>query len=531
MTEVASQNRIFVTVYRAMAASLIAWFGWTVTAHPIFTFSLNNDFWEHSAVVREWMKDLWHPKNPHLAIETGSPRYMPFYFVLAALGKVLGLSAIDALKIGAVFNVGFLTLGVFLFFRIYFRSALAPIIGLIVLLTGWGIGWTWSNVYQLRGMLYVAPYPSSFCFAATLICLWLQISILRSDQPSIGKHAGLAIMVALTVATHPLTGAFAVGALGLMVLSQPDVRAKTRVTSVLCLGAALLLAELWPFYSVIQVTLGVSGGESGSWISRGDFAWDARPRRLLTHPFYDPAVVTAALGPAIAGLACLWFVARRREYRFILLGALSMLLPYAINLIYPIPLGHRFLLFAIFFLHLAMVWAAMESLQTLARDRTAGAGSLPARFAAAGIGTVIVFGLVFNLAFAQLDYNNHVAQWRPLPATIGKVVRAVPDTGIIMARPMVAWPVPTFSGKVVSLFHPNPMVADAAERKHSVARFFDPDTSPAERTDILRRYDVSHVLISVENTADNVIRYLSAAGSIEKTQDGFQLFALHPPRS
>ena len=44
------------------------------------------DFWEHAATINEWLRDIWHPGNPHLLLDVGTPRYMPYYFVLTAIG-------------------------------------------------------------------------------------------------------------------------------------------------------------------------------------------------------------------------------------------------------------------------------------------------------------------------------------------------------------------------------------------------------------------------------------------------------------
>ena len=224
--------------------------------------------------------------------------------------------------------------------------------------------------------------------------------------------------------------------------------------------------------------------------------------------------------------ACWSFI--YEKYRFILFGALSMLLPYFINLIYPIPLGHRFLLFAIFFLHLAMIWAALDLIQRLAQT---GAASLAVKLAAGFMGTVLAGGLAFNVAFAQFDYRRHVANWQPVPATIGKVVQSVPANGVVMAQPMLAWPIPTFGGKVISLFHPNPMVPDQADRKRDVARFFDAETPVAQRRHILNQYRATHVLIDTTDTADSVLTYLYLNGTITETMDTLQLIALSSPSS
>ncbi len=515
-------------LYWAMAAILIGGLGWVYVTDPPFTHKLNNDFWEHSAAIREWMGDLWHPRNPHLMTDIGSPRYMPYFFVLAILGNVLGLEAIDVLKIAAIFNIALLTLGVFLFFRVYFRSHLAPVIGLVVLLTAWGTGWTWSNVTQLRTLFYVGPYPSTFCFALTLVCLWLQTRMLRSDAPPIKHHIALAALVAVLVASHPLTGSFAIVSLLLLALFHPRVRFGTRAGLAIAVVLGLGLAELWPYYSVLKVTLGVSGGEAKSWVDGGAIAWDARPRLLLKHPFYNPVQVLLALGPILVGFLCLGFLARQREHRFILFGAIAMLTPYAVNLVYPIPLGHRFLLFAIFFLHLALVWAVVGCLDRaysgLESGRTRGA----AKVALGGIGAVIALGLIFNTAFAVVDVRQRLAGQDRMPAHIAEIVRSVPRDGVVMARPILAWPIPTFAGKVISLFHRNPMVPDMAERDRSVTLFFDPASSAAERAQILRDYSVSHVLIDSADTPDEVRRYLSSIGIVRKTFGNLRLVEVRP---
>ncbi len=526
-----ASERFAIMIYWVLAAMLVGYMGWAVVADPLFTYDLNSDLWEHSAAIREWMNDLWHPKNPHLVSEAGSPRYMPYYFLLAVMGKILGLEAIAVLKVSALINIALLTLGIFLFFRTYFRSDWAAVIGLIVLLTGWGSAWSWSNVYQLRTLPYVAPYPSTFSFALTLVCLWLQTLMLRSENPPVKRYIVLAVLVAIVVASHPLTGSFAVASLMLLALFHPGVRKETRASTMIAVAFGLVLAELWPYYSVWKVTLGVSGGEAKNWIDSGVFTWSARPRLLLEHPFYNPVRVLIALGPALTGVICLIFLARRREHWFILFGALTMIAPYAVNLVYPIPLGHRFLLFAIFFFHLAMVWATLECLRNMSYGNGTGGMTNAVKAASSGIAVAIVAGLVINLALVRAEVTERAANRNSVPDDIRQIVRSVPRDGIVMARPLLAWPIPTFSGKVVSLFHPNPMVPDRAERDRSVAMFFDPATPEAERTRILRTYQVSHVLIDSNDTPVTVMSYLSSVGVIKESLGRLRLIDVRGPTS
>jgi hypothetical protein len=63
-----------------------------------------------------------------------------------------------------------------------------------------------------------------------------------------------------------------------------------------------------------------------------------------------------------------------------------------------------------------------------------------------------------------------------------------------MADTRSAWPLPTFGPKVLSLWHPNPLVPDEDSRKAAVARFFQSGTPDETRLAILAQYGVTHVL-------------------------------------
>ena len=70
------------------------------------------------------------------------------------------------------------------------------------------------------------------------------------------------------------------------------------------------------------------------------------------------------------------------------------------------------------------------------------------------------------------------------------------------------------------------MVPDAAERKRNVAAFFDSATPAAERTRILHRYGVSHVLIDVGDTPATVLSYLNSVGVIEDSLGRLRLVSI-----
>lgn len=85
----------------------------------------------------------------------------------------------------------------------------------------------------------------------------------------------------------------------------------------------------------------------------------------------------------------------------------------------------------------------------------------------------------------------------------------------------MAWPVRTFTGKVVSLHHSNPLVRDQEQRAQAVAKFFDAKTDDAKRVEILRRYNVSHVLADDDTTPSNVLSFLNAVSFEGTLVDGY----------
>jgi hypothetical protein len=73
---------------------------------------------------------------------------------------------------------------------------------------------------------------------------------------------------------------------------------------------------------------------------------------------------------------------------------------------------------------------------------------------------------------------------------------AGPDA-VVLADALNSWPIPTFGPKVVALHHLNPLVPDQFERNARVRAFFE-GADDQTRMDVLRRYHVTHVIVTTE---------------------------------
>ena len=516
--------------YLFISIPILAAISWSVLNNPLYTFYSSSDFWEHSATIHEWTKNLWHPGNPHMAIDTGSPRYMPFFFLLTVLARIFSLTPIQALGVGGVMTMILFLCGVWLFLSLYFRNDWAPFVGLIVLLGGWGAGWYWSNCYQLRCLFYVIPFPSSFVFSVSFLSFWLATKILRERAIIPWSLILLSIMSALMLLSHPLTGAFAIVSLCLLALSEPNVSfsIRWRLIGVVLTGA--LAAELWPFFSVWHVILGTSGGEATSWIKTGNVVSHRIKMLYQTHPFYNPQQFFVTIGPGLLGIPALIYLGCKREHLFIVSGFIVMSLPFVANLWFPIPLGHRFIFYMVFFLHLALIWGVLRmqsekgevTLQrTFLRSTKIKKGMLFCFLTGCLLwnGVLSALAMAHYLVLPNLRFGS--MQQEPIVDDMRCLSLVIPDEAIVMAPAQISWPLPTFTGKVVALFHDNPMVTDHQKRRKDTDRFFQVETTQEDRLKILRRYKVTHILFKGKNISQTVKDDFNEFGSVVKKRGDY----------
>jgi len=523
------------SAYLFISIPILIAISWSVFNSPLYTFYYSSDFWEHSATIHEWTRNLWHPGNPHLAIDTGSPRYMPFFFLLTVLARVLDLNPIQVLGIGGVFTMILFLYGVWLFLRLYFRNDWAPLVGLIVLLGGWGVGWYWPNCYQLRCLFYVIVFPSSFVFSLSFLSFWLATKILRQQAIALWGLLSLGFLSALMLLCHPLTGAFAIGSLCLLALLEPNVpfSHRWRLIAVVLMGA--LTAELWPYFSVWRVMLGTSGGETESWMEAGKIVSSRIKMLYHEHLFYDPQQLFVTIGPGLLGIPLLIYLGYKREQFFIVSGFIVMSLPFVVNLFFRIPLGHRFLFFMIFYLHLAIIWGILSMQSNIGKATQQRPFVRSMKIKAGVLICFLTVCLFWNVALSTLAFANYLVfpdlkfgpmQREPILDDMRRLALFIPDEAIVMAPARLSWPLPTFTGKVVALYHINPMVADHFPRRRDTFTFFQAETTQEIRLEILKRYKVTHILFKRKNMPETVRDDLNDFGSVAEKIDDYVIIKL-----
>lgn len=526
--------------YLVFAIPLFIWLSWASVNFQFATFGYWQDIWEHAATIKEWMTDLWNPGNPHLSTNDGSARYAPYFFVLTLLGKLFQLTALEALGIGGILNAAILLFGIYLFTKAYFNSDWAPVISLIVFLGGWGMGWIWASNYQLRSLFYVISYPATFSFALSLVAFWLVLKLLRESHPNWISFIAFALSISTLLVVHPPTGSFALASSASLIIFEPHVKWLQRAKVICVLFVGSVAVELWPYFSTWGLILHSS---HSAWdmnpIINGSSSWtkltfnDDLLNLLRTdHPllpveksFYSPIFIAGTIGPALLGLPILLYSFIRGQHKwFVLAGFIMMLAGYLSEPLFNAPLGHRFLYFMVFYLHLAIIGFLVHGLGLPIKDRATHPSCLTvsclAVMVVSFIGNIGLAVIMFAGYHPQLSNNppyrleklQRYSKLQPVMLDSSRIGQLLSDDAVVIGLPWEIWPIPTFSGKVTAINHPNPFVLDGAARYAESTLFFYPNVAKETRQMILTKYGVTHILLNTEFVHD------------EKTRQQIELF-------
>ena len=184
-------------------------------------------------------------------------------------------------------------------------------------------------------------------------------------------------------------------------------------------------------------------------------------------------------------------------------------------------MAHRFLLFMVTYLHFAIVWGVLQAIDAWnSRPRPDYAGKVLAAVLLS-IGILLV-GNVFLLSMEFSGYTLNakklevVNKRAALPEGLSvvdvysRLTDSLPEDSVVLATPEVGWPLPTTRGKVVAVFHENPMLPDQRDRYLAALTFFERPMSERDRADMLVKYDVSHVLLKGDPVEADLQEWIDA---------------------
>jgi len=517
-------------LFALVALGIFGWVSLDAVRWRSVTWEGGSDYWEHSAALHALMQKPWHPDNPHLVSTAPSSRFGPQFLLVALAARALHLDALGAMALTAVLNTLLFLSSIYLFFGSYFRHRLAPLYGLLVMFFGWWQGFHYSNVYALHVFFTVASYPSTTALGLTLLGFTLAVHLLRGELRHPRVALGLlAAWAAAVFIVHPLTAMLSLSGAGLLAISEPKAALRLRLEAIGMLLLGLLLSRFWPYFSPWEVIRGGHGADAG-WAgdSLKQLGAELHVKHRL-HEFYQLPGLLRAFGLALVALLALPYFLLKRERWFIGVGALAMLLPFVINAFVDLPLGHRFVLLAMVYLDIGVVWLLLritpgypEAVSWLGQRRARIAASLAlialfAVFTAHGV----------SMAREQLASPKfYTGRESPVVRNMRNFAEFTGPDAVVLSNALLSWPLPTFGPKVLLLFHDDPLVSDEAERELYVARFLGRATDE-QRAQILAHYGVTHVLLGRESNPA-LLRFLANHATVRAVGTGYRLYALDP---
>ncbi len=515
--------------YVLLSAAIVCWVSWEAFYVRAITYSPNADYWEHSGVLRALLDSPFRPKTPHLGGTASSPRFGPQVVLVALLGRALHLDALATTSVSAIFNVLLLVLGIYAFFRTFFRSQLAPLYGLLVLFTSWWHAWPFSNVYQLDVLVRVASYPSTAALGLSFLGFAATERALRIERRSWPNMVVVALWAGCVLIIHPLTAVLAASGAGLLTLTEPRISWRRRFEVMAALASGLFLASFWPYFSPWLV---IGGGESDSshWISESLQQAVQGKTVEQPHRWYNWREIASSLGLALLGALSLPYFFLERRRLFVSVGAVLLVLLFTINYFVEIPLGHRYILLATFYLQVAVVWVLLKL--TPGSSEAWPLLDRPWRKAVAAALIVCVLSpFVFHnlaLASSESEVGRRTAARRESYYVIYARMAAqlAGPNAVILASPLDSWPIPMFGPKVVALLHPNTLVPDEPQRTVDVHRFLNKPLSLEERRRIIDHYRVTHVLLRGQPRGQ-LAAFLAGSATEQNLTAGYRLYTLN----
>ena len=456
------------------------------------------DVVEHVSALNAWIDSPFNPENPSLKSDVASPRFIPIYLPFVLLGSVFAWDGWVTYYVIALFGALLFIYSVHAFFRSLYQQSYAPLIGWLVFMGLWTDPWNYSSVYAYSTLYKITGYPSILSFSLSLLCLSVLIKSLKKNRLGNGAFAGLGVLTALVITSHILTGVFLLGSAALYILfTNASKSLKTRLFFAGGLGFAL--SFLWPFYPIWEI-IGFGNVTSGaSWTSELRFEPDRSSRLSINHAFYEwHRYYLAFLGI----LAACYLLLKRDVIPFFGIFGFGSL--FILNLFIPIPLGHRFVIYSLFFGHLAVFLVVMKFLRSKYEKQT-----LPL-LGMLGLMAVFLVSNIIQITPQFKKYKSHLIERNRI------IQMHTSKDSVIAGNPGTMWMVSAYHRKVLWLKHPNPLVKDRHARAMANILLQSPDADLSVRRMMQSCFGVTHLVLfegTKRNPQEDIIRLMKAFDS------------------
>lgn len=456
-----------------------------------------DDFWNHSAVVSELIRNPFNPAHPQLDLQAPHAFVNPYTIAVGAFAKFFSIDAISALSFFGIFNFCLLAFGFRQFVcslvaaEQWSRSATNQLVfySALFVLFLWGSNpWQYSGFFNYKILFTNLPYPSTFVAGLSLWALAFNANHQGKDK----KYylVGLIFLTAIALLTHPLTAQFLLLGLAAQIFFPRTFPSNRYDFFRLMLSAAgkigliflgaMALVSIWPFYPALDLLFG--GGRVYD-ISNGDMYFHLYARLwpfLLLAPVYCWVLLQPKCRPLLAIF-------------------LSTAMIYVLGYVTHRYSFGRIVSYSILVLQIGCAFAAVK-MESWIQQRIPKF-LLPLQ-------TLIFLGLLF-LAYPPtlsavnrlMTVSNSVFLGRVVSNQITYrdllfIPKHTTPGAVVFADAQTSWMLPSFNVKIVVSDLPLAFVADDEQRRQDVRSFFESSASWFLRQHLVQKYRAPYLLLN-----------------------------------
>ncbi|MEO6247434.1 MAG: hypothetical protein ABIO85_02465 [Sphingomicrobium sp.] len=430
----------------------------------------NRDLFQHTAVLRVLIDDIYHPANPYVADNEGSRHFHPYWVAMAFLARSFGWTVRQTIGVGGFLTLGTLATGIFQFGRRYFRSNWGPFALLVTLTLGWSLPLSHTGFLSIPTLAEGAAYPAVLLSGLSLISWAIIIDTLEFQ-----KTGWLLVpLVAIMFATHQLGAGLGLIVGTSMILLWPGVVWPRRGWLLLLLAGGLLLSTVWPYHNSFDVLR-----------RAGNPTWKGSP------DFFLPYYLVAIFVPALIGIVGLRRPIVAGTGRPLLL-ALALCIGAFVACEFGFLTGMRFAPMAATLLQIGLASTLVRIL-----NDPSGASDRVKLTTVSVIFGFILFQLLMLVLFYYPKERRDEDRFGDVQAAAAYLTKDLPPNEIIAAYDVASWPVVAAGHRVVSIPWPEPMIVDLAERQRMTEQMFDPLLSKLHRQALFRQAKVRVMILDL----------------------------------
>jgi hypothetical protein len=447
------------------------------------------DFWEHSAVVNEFMTRPFSPLHPQLSVQASHAFLNPYGFSVAMVALASKTDAINTLAAFGLLNFTILVIGLRQFVATVDETRAEGITFYTLLLAIflWGKeAWQFSGFYNIEILNDVLPYPSTLALGLTLTALAIFSNNLTLDAAAptffaIKRYFLVSLIAAVVLLIHPLTALFLwIGLVCQLLAYQP-----TKLYAWLSLGLTVIvsisLAACWPYFSILQLMFGAGAAyhlsNASMYLEIIQGTWPI----LLTLPLIIWRAIqrpNRAIASAMLALLALYIWGYySRQYSF-----------------------GRSITFLLLLSNILVAQCLIE-IERTAKQQVV---SLIKVITTAAL-CLVAAAWLYQSNSRLLTIANSLYLGRPVTSQISYrdlmfLKDYIGHDDLVLADVESSWILPSLAGKAVATQHPLAFVPDWFIRKVDVIDFFDSQTTPQTRAALLKKYQPQYLLIKKKET-------------------------------